>query len=99
MSAISFPLIFLPKKQMKIICPLGSLFGSEYIPIISSNIMLRPVSSFVSLIAADSTVSPYSTKPPGKAHDPLYGGFLRFISITDLLWIITISTVKRGFLI
>jgi hypothetical protein len=59
----------------------------------------RPVSSFASLIAAISTVSPYSTNPPGKAHEPLNGGFLRFMSTTELLCVITVSTVKRGFFI
>ncbi len=37
----------------------------------------RPVSSLTSLKTADSTVSPNSTNPPGKAHDPLYGSYFR----------------------
>ncbi len=84
---------------MEIICPRGSLWGSEYTPTIPSNSTSRPVSSLVSLTAANSTVSPYSTNPPGKAHDPLNGGFLRLMSTTELLCVITVSTVKRGFFI
>jgi hypothetical protein len=50
-------------------------------------------------MAAISTVSPYSTNPPGNAQEPLKGGFLRITNTTELFCIITVSTVKRGFLI
>lgn len=97
-SAISFPPVLCPKKHIEMICPRGSLSGFEYTPTIPFNSISRPVSSLVSLKAADSTVSPYSTKPPGKAHEPAYGEFLRFISTKESLSVITVSTVKRGFL-
>jgi hypothetical protein len=57
--------------------------------------MSRPVSSLASLKTADSTVSPHSTKPPGNAHEPLYGSFFRLIkTIESSSHIITASTVK-----
>ena len=48
-------------------------------------------------MAADSTVSPYSTNPPGNAHDPPYGSNFRLIkTIESFSHSITASIVKKG---
>jgi hypothetical protein len=75
---LSSPFSAIPINATVICLPLGSRPHLPNVCICSSATFDNPVSSANSLATASSSSSSIPTNPPGRAHLPLYGSFLRY---------------------